>query len=462
MSISKEGLSAKLESINVNFFVTREEPLIQLANALDWEEMGRLVQHDLEKTKKRFWFLGRRLYLRTHLGAMVLQSLKKETDRGMEESLRVNPIYKVFCGYGLISRWNYPDHTKLEVFRNRLSPETHKSLGDYVLKVAHKTGFLNPSWMDLDSTVQEANMTYPSDVKLMQSLSQKCKKVIDFLIEKKKILFPNELNIDLKMIKKKVREYFFLSGKPKKKEAKIALFGQIHELVKSQLKKPIMYLKSLNPNLMGKLPWNIGRELKIIKEKGLEYLDDVGHFVQTRTVKKGKALSLHLSSVVCICKGKIGKSVEFGRQVQLGRVGGNFLLPLSLEVKMEDKKSLTPMVANHSQIFGQRVLQQIGTDKGYYSSRQIQNVSLMGINTDGVQRPARIKGGPLKDVVLPLANRRAGIEPLIGHAKLFGLAKSKMKSDRATHSSVYRCVMAFNLHQFVRHLTGKFASKNPI
>lgn len=95
--------------------------------------------------------------------------------------------------------------------------------------------------------------------------------------------------------------------------------------------------------------------------------------------------------------------------------------------------------------------------EGYYSHDNIKSISAMNINTQGIQRPATIKKQVFGEEVHQLRNRRAGIEPLIGHVKEFGLRKSKMKSDKTTLSSGYRSIMGFNLHQLKRHLTRKVA-----
>ena len=73
-------------------------------------------------------------------------------------------------------------------------------------------------------------------------------------------------------------------------------------------------------------------------------------------------------------------------------------------------------------------------------------------NADGVQRPVNVKNQVEGHRKEELFNRRAGVEPVIGHAKKFGLGKSRMKSDEATLASGYRSVTGFNLHQLVRKL----------
>ena len=124
---------------------------------------------------------------------------------------------------------------------------------------------------------------------------------------------------------------------------------------------------------------------------------------------------------------------------------------------MNDKQSLLPAIAEHAAIFGADVMEAVGTDKGYYSATNIRKVHQAGINADGLQRPYKVKDQPPEEIVRPLRNRRAGVEPLIGHAKAFGLGRSKMKSDRTTLASGYRAVMGFNLHQLLHHLTIKTA-----
>jgi hypothetical protein len=52
-----------------------------------------------------------------------------------------------------------------------------------------------------------------------------------------------------------------------------------------------------------------------------------------------------------------------------------------------------------------------------------------------------------------LADRRAGIEPLIGHAKQGGqLGQSRMKTDDTTLAAGYSAIGGFNLRQLIHHL----------
>jgi hypothetical protein len=453
MSINKTGLDTKAKSMDVTISVKIDDPLIALCNKLDWVEMGRIIEGDLKKTAKGFWNVGRPISIRSHLGVHLLQGFNKWTDRQTEEYILSTPKYQIFCGLGSVDGWKCPDHTKVEEFRNRLSLEVRKTLGDYFLKLAVQCGFADPKWMDIDSTVQEANMAYPADSNILKKLSLKAKKVLDYL-KSRGVKQVKDIEIDIKGICKKAQEYFFLS-KNKAKEIKHKIFNEYLEKVQQELSPLIDVIEKLPKDLKQTCKWNMEKAIDVIQQKARQYLLDVKHFAETHTIKPGKLLCLHLTAVACIAKGKVDKVREFGRLVQLGRIGGNFMVPLSNEVKMEDKQSIAPMVANHAQIFGQGCLKEIGADKGYYTHENTKNPATMGINTDGLQRPSSIKSKPSEDVAQPLRDRRAGIEPLIGHVKSFGLRKSKMKSDASTHASVYTSVMAFNMRQIYRHMTGQ-------
>ena len=202
------------------------------------------------------------------------------------------------------------------------------------------------------------------------------------------------------------------------------------------------------------MPWNIRVAFEQIKFQARRYLLDVGYFVRTQTMKTGKILSFHAKDVTCIKKGKIGKDKEFGRVYQLGRIKGNFLFVLeSTSLRMEDKHALIPLLAEHTALFGENTLKSVATDKGYFSGKNLLAITQHGVIENGLQRPGRCKVGlgPSSESQLKLAHRRAGIEPLIGHAKHGGqLRKSRMKSDTATLAAGYGSILGLNLRQMIR------------
>lgn len=92
MSFCLKGLDTKLKCTSIKIMVPSKDPLIKLANSLDWEALAEIALPDLKQTAKGFWYLGRKLRLRLHVSVFVLQALFKETDRGIEERIKQTPM----------------------------------------------------------------------------------------------------------------------------------------------------------------------------------------------------------------------------------------------------------------------------------------------------------------------------------------------------------------------------------
>jgi transposase, IS5 family len=461
MSLCFSGLNASCHGQPVTIDVAATHPLIQLAQVIPWSALAALVLPDLKQsTAQGKWWLGRKLILRIHLGAFLLQWLYNLTDRQVEWGLKDNAAYRLFCGWGSAEPWHAPDHTKIEEFRSRLSPETQRTLANEAAVWATKLGLADPAKLDIDSTVQEANISYPADAQLLRKLAQKCAKVVAFVKQAKKRYVPQELQIDLAALNRKAKEYFLLA-KTTAIEKRREVFRAYHTLVKQQLKPVIAFCTALSPQAYAALPWNLRRTIDQITGQGWRFLLDVAHFIRTHSIKPGKLLAFQCAAVACIRKGKVGKENEFGRVFQVGRIGGNFLLVGACSsLRMEDAASLGPMITDHQRLFGSGTLRSCGTDKSYYSAANRKYLrALPGLEEEGLQQPG-LELNTLSESERAtrrrLANRRAGIEPLLGHVKQGGqLGQSRMKHDASTLAAGYAAIGGFNLRQLIRHRLGK-------
>jgi hypothetical protein len=460
MSICSSGLLAPCHRQPVTIEVAATHPLVQLAQVISWPALAEFVLPDLKQsTAKGKWWLGRKLKLRIHLGAFLLQWLYHLTDRQVEWGLKDNAAYRLFCGWGSVEQWHAPDHTKIEEFRSRLSPDTQRRLANAVAVWATELGFADPSKMDIDSTVQEANMAYPADAQLLRKLAQKCAKVLAFVKQAKKRYGPQGLQLDLAAINRKAKAYFFLA-KTTVIEKRREVFRAYHTLVKQQVKPVIAFCTALPPRTYAVLPWNIRRTIDQITGQGWRLVLDVAHFIRTHTIKPGKILAFHCAAVACIRKGKVGKENEFGRVLQVGRIGGNFLrVGACTSLRMEDSAALCPMIGEHQRLFGEGTLRSCGTDKSYYSAANRKYLrALPGLEEFCLQQPGfdpTTLAASERATFTRLADRRAGIEPLIGHAKQGGqLGHSRRKHDASTLAAGYAAVGGFNLRQLIRHRLG--------
>ena len=223
----------------------------------------------------------------------------------------------------------------------------------------------------------------------------------------------------------------------------------------------MLYCSSNIPRkFRAKLPWNIRRAIEQLLAHGESYLWSVTNFIATGSAEASKRLCFHLDEVSCFNKKKEHKKYEFGRAFQLIRLAKNFLFVAKCnDVRMDDKKSLLPVVDEYIGYFGKETIDSVATDKGYYGANNVKGLIKRNISKVGVQIPANTQN---KNISLSdeeaeiLSNRRAGIEPLIGHTKQGGqLGRSRMKNDKNIESSGYAAVLGFNLRQTLRALICK-------
>lgn len=108
---------------------------------------------------------GRHLDLRAHLGAYILQTVHGWTDRWTEERLRFYIPTRIFCGY--LESEGSLDHTSIEDFRNRFGAKGAVLITQNMMGVAKEFGFTKADDVDMDTTVQHAGITHPTEMKLM-------------------------------------------------------------------------------------------------------------------------------------------------------------------------------------------------------------------------------------------------------------------------------------------------------
>jgi transposase, IS5 family len=459
----------KAQKIMVEVLPTH--PLIKLMNALDWEELGQIILPDLKKsTSKLKWWLGRKLKVRTHLGVFLLQQLLNETDRWIERQLRDNAVYAVFCGKAFVHNWKVPDHTKIEEFRSRLSPQTQCALANALVKLAAKKGFAQPAHIDIDSSVQTPDMQYPATVNLLVKAA-----IVGWRVQKILMQFMPEMmkqvpEIDMKAIKGIAKQHYFEKSKAIKQkiEARKQALAKLWGVVSEAIQPVICFARIMDePFIIESLPVRDKNMIVNFIQKAPALLGELFERCYENLPRQSKIFSFHRNEVDCFNKNKHHKGIEFGRQFQIGRVGGNFVYSIPNDsIRMPDAASLKKMVVQHIELF-QMPIESIGTDKGYYSKDNEKLALDFGVKVVGIQKPQRkFKDAPINPISQEqlelLENRRAGIEPIIGHLKKYWqMGRSRMKSDQTTEASGYCALLGFNLRQMIRYLTGQAVAITP-
>ena len=429
-----------------NIIVPSNHFLVILSESIPWSDYAQVAIDDLYKNKKRS---GRKLNLRLHIGAFVLQTLFRWTDRELEENLNFYAPARVFCG--IADRVKSYDHSSYVKFRNRLSDDTASKFNVALLKVATKKGFTGTQFMDFDSTVQEANIEYPADIRMMQSIFRKGTKLLQELSEAGSLKAKELLGkFDPKQAAKDFKSYFFAKKSKKGFELKVEIFKKSHALSKKVLKSIDEVTSVLNRY---DLPWNYSKDLKQLTEVAPKLLKQINHFIKTGTVAENKILSLHAEEVKCISKGKAGKKYEFGRKFFIGRLPGNYAYTFTDEdFGLEDSESLTRGLKEYEDIFAM-MPDSISGDQGFWSRPNLNICSKKEIQEIGIN-PRGYKGWKIPEYkVEGIQTRRAKVEPIIGHLKRRGMGRSKMKSDKMTKLDGQRSALSLNLSRMARDLS---------
>ncbi len=264
--------------------------------------------------------------------------------------------------------------------------------------------------------------------------------------------------VNLKKIKAVVLYYFNLKrrGDALCKEVLKDLWREVFKAVPPILKDAHLLVKLLqSPRL-----WNLRRALEQLQWQGYRLLDKLHQRLSEGKIHDN-IYSLHAYDVHAFNKKKLNKKLEFGRAYQLGRIEGNFVyVGQCTSLHMPDAQSLPPMVMEHEYLFGKEILESIATDKGYYAHSNQLLLEDKRVKEIYLPRPNRVLAAPYyyseMGVMEKSHNRRAGIEPLIGHLKHgWQMGRNRMKSDATTLGAGYSSVLGFNLRQLKRYLTGE-------
>jgi transposase, IS5 family len=264
MSLCFSGLDIPCGVQPVTMDISPTHPLLQLAHVLSWQALTTMVLPDLQSTTaKGTWWLGRKLRLRIHLGAFLLQWLYHLTDRQVDWAIKDNAAYQLFCGRGVVDNWRPPDHTKIEEFRSRLSPETQRQVANQVAVWATALGCADPSKMDVDSTIQAANIAYPSDAQLMVKMTLLVNKVWTYVKEHVAFFADFIPTVDVKAVKAKAKAYWFRDRQHT--ETTPSLWPDLWHASFTQISHVRTYVEVRLDDDSDRMPWNMRRAFDQVK-----------------------------------------------------------------------------------------------------------------------------------------------------------------------------------------------------
>ena len=154
--------------------LSHEHPLFQLSNKINWERFENAFSPLYCSTNGRPTHAIRLMY-----GLLILKHLRNVSDEMVVSQWSENAYYQYFCG-GLEFMPKQPcDASELVHFRNHIGEEGMELILAESIRI--NTDHDNEDHFDtafIDSTVQEKNITYPTDAKLHKKIIKNVLKIV--------------------------------------------------------------------------------------------------------------------------------------------------------------------------------------------------------------------------------------------------------------------------------------------
>ena len=354
--------------------------LIVLANKIDWSGLEASFVDtycpDLGAPAKA---------IRLMVGLHYLKYAFDESDESVVDRWVENPYWQYFCGYTHMQH-ECPIHpTSMTKWRNRVGAERLEKLVAETIALAVREKHLPKSDLTrvtVDTTVQEKNITYPTDSKLLY------KAIVKLGDAAKSHGIP-------------LRQSYVRVGK------KAAVMAGRYAHAK-QFKRMHRRLRKLR-TYVGRLIRDIRRSTTDMDEELATLLDRADRIRCQQPKDKNKLYSLHEPEVQCISKGKAHKRYEFGQKVAVATTNrSNWIVASALmEGNPYDGHTLSETLTAVKRVTGMTVTDAY-VDKGYRGHGYTGGAA---VHIAGQRKKNTTRAEHKR------RRRRSAIEPKIGHLK---------------------------------------------
>jgi IS5 family transposase len=254
------------------------DPLLILAKKLPWDL--------LEKEFAPFYAEAGRPAkpVRLMVGLLLLKQMENLSDERVVEAWVRNPYYQAFCGIEYF-QWEPPcAASDLVHFRKRIGEAGVEKIFQTSVALHGKKALERE--VVIDTTVQEKNITFPTDTKLRVKVMKRCWKLAAAENIRLRRSYRRELKKTLRIVR------FSKSQKDKKK-------------VPVAIRRIKTMANALLRDVMRNLPENSLADRH-------EELERYRRVINQQRHDENKIYSLHEPAVSCISKGKEHKKYEFG------------------------------------------------------------------------------------------------------------------------------------------------------
>ena len=392
-----------------------KHPLLQLARQIDWsffeDEFAAFYSHRGKPSKP----------IRLMVGLSILKHLEDLSDEVLIHRWVQNPYYQAFTGE-IEFQWQLPcDPSDMTYFRKRIGSEGFEKI--LVASIVLHEDKVFEDEMCMDTTVQEKNITFPTDAKQYRKIHGQLLK----LAREEGLALTRTHEKEVKRLKLHTR---FATHPKNRKKAR----------------KAVKRLKTISGRLLREL------QRKMSPEQLAHHADRFVLYQRMLAQKRGdkhKLYSLHEPHIYCMSKGKAHQRYEFGTKASITTTRDSSIIigALAFERNVFDGHTVPAVLAQVKRLTNR--VPGIGiADRGYRGKSRVNDTQIV------TPKPAR-KNASKEAMALARKRfrRRAGIEPIIGHLKSdHRLKRNFLKGFAGDQINLLMAAAAFNFRKWMREV----------
>lgn len=276
--------------VRLDFLCDLKQPLSRLSQAIDWSEFdeafGPLYSEGQGRPAKPTRLL---------VGLHYLKHARDLSDEEVVAQWVENPYWQYFCGEEVFQHKLPIDPSLMTKWRDRVKSAGLEKLLEQTIVSGLKTRVLKRTSLNkvnVDTTVQEKAVSFPTDSKLYHQMREKLVKEAQ------------ACGIELRQSYKRLSKYsLFMQGRYR------------HARQGKRANKQVRKLKTY----LGRVTRDIERKIAAsnLQERFAPLLETAHRLLLQQRQDKNKLYSLHAPEVECIAKGKAHKKYEFGCKVSI-------------------------------------------------------------------------------------------------------------------------------------------------
>lgn len=298
----------------------------------------------------------------------------------VEREVRERIPWRRFCRISMMD--TVPDSTTLIKLNQKFGEKLIKDLNKKLVKHLIEKKSIKARKIRIDSTTIEANISYPTDVKLLHSVVKTLTRTSRGLGQK----ITNHVRVTKKALAR-LGKSLKSNAANRKQEAQKAL-KMVMRYAKDTIFQSHQAIEKITGSAKSSNLADKFKEQITVAEEIIEQTEQKLNAVESI---EDRIVSFHDPEVRVIRKGKLGKANEFGRTLELVQDQSGIMLDYQIQVgNPSDRTRAVPLVKRLQKKF-HITPDSVAMDKGYYSADNLNEIEKLGVRRVGIPKIGRLK-----------------------------------------------------------------------